>query len=481
MGLFSLTMKYYHVAIQILLLSFTPYALSSGVSNYVPVNVDPIVERDIERLMVFANLTDLSKPYSVALIEQGLDKIATTQPQLHARLSRYLAHYKKPVGLTHGAIQAQYRADDNEGNIARVNARGTTLEENVSVSFRGHLGAGDWLLLNVGGQFSNEQSQASGSLLSVGTSWAQLDVGYKEYWLSPFVGAAQLLSTHAQTLPSLSLSNNLPLTFFDVGFNYEFFIAQLSKQPTAFNDTYSDSKAPMLASTHISFQPFPWWTLGATRMFQFGGGERPLSAGTLARAFYDPRGADNDASVNEESGNQVASLASKMIFDGLMPFSLSVELAGEDTSNNKDFQLGNPALTAGLFFPAFFSNDLSFTYEYADWDRGWYVNNVYQEGYTHEGFILGHWAMQDQHAGGTAVPGHSHFIGAQWWTPWDHTLDLKVRNVSHDNRIYSRAWNIDVDYLIPIKAQSSVGLGAFFGRDSFDNSFVQLRVSAKWR
>ena len=55
MGLFCLTMKYYHVAIHLLLLSLAPKALSAGVSNYIPVNVDPVIERDIERLMVLGN------------------------------------------------------------------------------------------------------------------------------------------------------------------------------------------------------------------------------------------------------------------------------------------------------------------------------------------------------------------------------------------------------------------------------------------
>lgn len=474
-------MKYYHVAILLLLLSLVSKVVSAGVSNYIPVNVDPVVERDIERLMVYASLTDLTKPYSVSLIEHGLDKVSVTQPELHARLTRYIASYKQRSGVTHASIQARYRADNNTAEVARVNERGATLEESAALTFRAHTGISDWLLLNVGGHLSDEHLQPTGSLLSIGASWAQLDLGYKEFWLSPFIGSSQLLSTHAQTLPSISLSNNLPLTFFEVGFNYEFFVAQLSKQLTAYSGAYSDTKAPLLASTHISFQPVPWWTLGATRMFQFGGGERELDGSTLARAFYDPRGADNDASVDNESGNQVAALSSKMIFDGAVPFAFSVELAGEDTSNNKEYQLGNPALTAGLFFPHFFSENVSFAYEYADWDNGWYVNNVYQEGYSNEGFVLGHWAMQDQHNAGTAVPGSSHFLAAQWWTPWNHTLDVKLRGVNHDSDIYSQAWNVDIDYFMPVLKQSSLGLGAYFGEDSQKNSFLQLRVSVQWR
>ncbi|HEY7771815.1 MAG TPA: capsule assembly Wzi family protein [Marinagarivorans sp.] len=471
-------MKSYRIFVFLILFGATVAASANGVSQYVPVNVDPVVERDIERLAVYANLTDLTRPYSVALIQQGLGHIESSHPGLHRRLERYLAKFQKRLAVSHAAIAVE--TSDGDIDAPRVNRRGSSTEQSVALSFRSHAQVSDWLMLSAGGEVSDDVTQASGSLLSVGTSWAQVDIGYKEYWLSPFMGSSQLLSSHAQTLPSVSLSNNLPITFFDMGFNYEFFVAQLSKQPTAFNGGYSDDEPPLLASVHLSFQPLPWWIIGATRNFQFGGGERDVSLSTLAKAFYDPRGADNDASIDEESGNQVASVASKMIFDGAMPFSFNVELAGEDTSNNKNYQLGNPALTAGLFFPAFFTDSLSLVYEYADWDSAWYVNHVYQEGYTNEGFVLGHWAMQDQYAGSSAVPGTSHLLGAQWWTPWRHILDINLRTAAHDSEKYQSAWNVDVDYFMPVKSNARIGLGAFFGQDSFDQSFLQLRVTAQW-
>lgn len=474
-------------------------ALAEGVSGYIPVKANPLLEQDIERLAVLANLPSLTKPYSVAAVNQGLASIKEGHPALHKRLARKLAYYNQRIALTHAsATLSAASVDDSKrastvnalttkDSISKANSRGTSTDENAALSFRSHAKITDWLMLSVGAEVSDEQQQATGALLSVGVSWAQLDVGYKEYWLSPFQGSSQLLSTQAQAMPSVSLSNNLPIQFLGMGFNYDFSLSQLSRQPVLYAGGYSDKKPPLLASVHLAWQPVPWWSLGATRNFQFGGGERPLSFKTMFKAFFDPRGADNDASVDEESGNQVASVVSRMHFDGRLPFSLSIELAGEDTANNKDYQLGNPALTAGLYFPLFFSDDIAFTYEYSDWDNAWYTNNVYQQGYSHEGVVLGHWAMQDQHLGGTAAPGTSHFVNTQWYTPWRHIIDMTLRTSEHEGayrvgaqRIqYKQAWNAMLDYSIPTQHLTYTA-GALLGKDAFGQNYGQLKVSLLW-
>lgn len=472
---------------------------AKGVSGYLPVKTNAILEQDIERLVVLANLPSLTKPYSLAAINQGLARIQKTHPVLHKRLALKLAYYNKRVAVTHAsatlsAANVEGSAPNKSGQtlqskqaIAKPNGRGASTQENAALSIRSHAKVTDWLMLSAGAEVSDEQQQATGSLVSLGFSWAQLDVGFKEYWLSPFNGSAQLLSTQAQTLPSVSLSNHLPITFLGMGFNYDVSLAQLSRQPVLYQGQYSDTKKPLVASVHFAWQPVPWWSLGATRNFQFGGGERPTSFKTILRAFIDPRGADNDASVDEESGNQIASIVSRMHFDGAMPFSLSVELAGEDTANNKDYQLGNPALTAGLFFPLFFSDNVAFTYEYSDWDNAWYVNNVYAEGYSNKGAVLGHWAMQDQHLAGTATPGSSHFIHSQWYTPWRHIVDVSLRTSEHDgtyalglSRVkYQQAWNMALDYNVP-KAALTYAAGALLGKDAFGQNYAQFKVSVLW-
>ena len=58
--------------------------------------------------------------------------------------------------------------------------------------------------------------------MSLGVDWAQIDIGYRDHWLSPMTDTSMLMSTEAPTMPSVTLSNYEPLT--RLGFQYEFFL-----------------------------------------------------------------------------------------------------------------------------------------------------------------------------------------------------------------------------------------------------------------
>ncbi len=457
--------------------------LAGSVSTYLPTNLSPLVENEIERLASVAGVDSLVKPYSVSRVFTYMEKIRTTHPILYRRLKSALDPYVKKLSLTHASASANYSNDTH----ARPNARGTFTNSHVAADLRGQWLANSWLAVSLGASMVNYSSgkledtyQASGSLLSLGTDWAQLDIGYKDYWLSPFQGSAQLLSTQAQTMPSISLSNNTAIETFGIKWNYLGFLSEMSRQDVQFKrGEFSDRKKPLLAGFHLSFQATDWWSIGGTRVFQFGGGERPTNLRTLARAFYDPRGTDNDAALEDQSGNQIASITSKMNFDGALPFSFSLELAGEDTSNNKSYQLGNTAVTAGLFFPYFFSDKVSINYEYSDWQVGWYVNSVFSKGYVNKGFVLGSWAMQNQREAGTATPGTSHYFKADWQRENDHIVTASVRTSEQKDTAtvnFKTGWEVELNYVVPWQ-QNTLTFAAYVGRDNLDQSFSQISVS----
>ncbi len=469
----------------ILLLATSIYSntvFSSGVSPYLPVNVSPLMENEIERLATIAGISNLTKPYSLATIFENMEKVRESNPRLYSRLKTMLSPYTKSLSVTQ--LSATARASQDSHPVA--NQRGKTTNSNLNVSFRTQWQADDWIGIYLGGDLTyykdsnlDNQMQPSGSLISLGADWAQLDIGYKDIWLSPFKGSAQLLSTHSETLPSISVSNNRQLDTFGIKWNYNAFLAQTSRQLVQFRPgEFSSKDKPLIAGMHLSFQPTNWWSIGATRVFQFAGGDRPVSFGTLARAFFDPRGADNDASVDQESGNQIAAISSKIDFDGQLPFSFTVELGGEDTSNNKEYQLGNTSLTTGLYFPYFFTEKLSFNYEYSQWQTGWYTNNVYLEGYVNEAFVMGHWAMQPQRELGTATPGISHFIETFWQLENDSVLSIELKTSeleSTANVIYQEAWELTLDYSIPWKGHI-LTIGTYLGEDSFGERFSQVKL-----
>jgi hypothetical protein len=464
------------------IINYPVQLLAKGVSPYLPINVSPIIENEVNRLATISGMSNLTKPHSLARIFDQMEKIRQSHPKLYNRLKSSLKPYTKSSSLTQLSITANVSQDSH----SVANQRGTNTNSNLNISFRTQWQADDWIAVYLGGDLTHykeslleNQIQPSGSLIALGTDWAQVDIGYKDIWLSPFQGSAQLLSTNAETLPSVSISNNRQLDTFGIKWNYNAFLAQTSRQLVQFEPgEFSDKDKPLIAGLHFSVQPTEWWSIGASRVFQFAGGERPVSFGTLARAFFDPRGADNDASVAQESGNQIAAISSKINFDGNIPFSFMIELGGEDTSNNKAYQLGNTSLTAGLYFPYFFSEKLSFNYEYSDWQRGWYTNNVYYDGYVNQGSVLGHWAMQSQRMMGTSTPGNSHYLETFWQLENDSVLSVELKTnqlKSTTDVIYQDAWELNLDYSMPWKGHI-LTIGTYFGEDNFGERFSQVKL-----
>ncbi len=451
-------------------------------THYLPVSVDPALESDLQRLVTLGELSGVKRPYALQAVQRAMQNIKAPYPGLYGRLERALRNYHRPYGATQANVQG-YSSGENEAPLP--NALGASTEERYSLGLSAHLQPTDYFIATVGGEVSNQRSTASGSLLSLGGPWLQLDLGYKAYWLSPFQGSSQLLSTHAETMPSIALSNYQPIEVFGTQWSYEVFTAQMGRQPTLFNNQFSDRKGPLLTGVHVAFHPTAFWTLSVTRMLQYGGGERPLSLDTFLTAFFDPKNGDNEASVDEESGNQLGAIASQMHFGGRLPFTFAIELGAEDTSDFKVYRPGNPALTAGVYFPRFFSSNLAFNFEYSSWDSAWYTNNVYREGYTHEGYVLGHWGMQDQYRGSTAAPGDSYFAFMQWRASPQHVVDFTGRYVNHSGsdasaEPYSSAWQLEAEYRWTKKALT-YGLGAHVGEDSFGEHFNQFRVRIQWR
>lgn len=447
----------------------------AGVTGYITPERNSSLDRDIYRAFTIAGMARLNRPYKVDDVRAAIELIKEREPALTARLNRELSN-REALASADTIDASAYSADD----VIRPNAKGAAGQEQFQLGAEAHWQGASWFRANGALSVGEQQQSLAGTLVSIGGGIAQLDIGFKPYWLSPLQGHSQLLSTQTESVPSISLSNPVVINSWGLRWNYEIAVAELSKQMTAFGRSFDDSKGPLLAIFHLSLQPADWWVLGATRNFQFGGGEREVSAKTLAKAFYDPRGSDNDASVDEESGNQVASLSSQMHFTAPWAFTFNIEFAGEDTSNNKEYQLGNPALSAGLYFPSFGVKGLGATFEYSEWDNGWYVNNVYQEGYSHEGYVLGHWAMQEQHDVSRAAPGQSQYIAFDYVFNDQHSAAIGLRTAEHQIGEWEQYQRLHAEYTwSPSRWQFSLGLTV--GENSLGDTLDEAKFAIRWR
>src|SRR5690606_1940189 len=113
-------------------------------------------------------------------------------------------------GIGHASIEIAGSSGESDKTLP--NRHGLDSESPWVASASLYAQPSDYALLSLGGVAYEDEVVPVGSLLSVGISRAQLDIGYRDHWLSPMNDSSMLLSTQAPTMPSVTLSNYEPLT-----------------------------------------------------------------------------------------------------------------------------------------------------------------------------------------------------------------------------------------------------------------------------
>jgi hypothetical protein len=464
-----------------MLLAFYTAASARGVSPYLPLNLEPEIETQIERVLILAGKPVLRRPIPAATVLDALPRACAIDAALCERVGRYLARYTHATALTHASIEgaATHGADD-----VLPNRYGQRDRSAWDASLSGYIQPSDYLLVNIGGVAYDGRQSFTGSYLSAGISKLQLDVGYKPHWFSPFTDSSMLLSTEAPTMPSVGFSNYEPLT--RLGLSYEIFEARMSKS----NDiVYTaapgglTSGYPRLGGIQLTMEPASGWSLGLNRLVQFGGGARgggSLSA--LLRAIFNPSRYSNqnpNLTVDQKSTNQEASVTSSLLFPGKVPFAVYAEYAGEDTSRGRSYLLGNSALSWGIHLPRI-GERFDLTLEASEWQNAWYVHTVWLDGMTNYGLVVSHW-FGDQRVFNDSVGGRSAMARLNWDAWFGGQVQLRYRVLQNQDYAsfgfpamnYQRYHEVSVGYSRPWKG-IIVGGELDTGSDVFGRSFSRL-------
>ena len=466
------------IAFACALASFTQGALAGGVSSYLPLNLEPEMERQIERVLILADEPILKRPFAVALVEDALPQACMVDKPLCTKVKRYLQRYSRDYAVTHASATGAVSHDVDAGVLP--NGHGLPVKSSWEMSAQGFVQPNDYVLLSGGAIAYKGRTVPTGSTLSLGFDWAQLDIGYRDHWLSPATDSSMLISTESPTTPSVTLSNYEPLT--RLGFQYEFFLTRL-KQPGGDNILYQGQLSrgsPRLFGAQLSIEPFPGWSIGLNRLLEYGGGRLPGSARFLARDFFKPSG------LSQTQGNQQASYVSRFLFPGKTPFAVYFQYAGEDNSNGGSYLLGNSALTAGIDVPRL-ARYFDVTYEFSEWQNIWYVHNIFLDGMSNDGLVLGNWGA-DQRNFRDGVGARSQMLRVGWEPPFGGYLEERIRTLSNqsyfggDLRTYSPAFppfpyhryhDFMVRYSRPWNGLT-IGGELFGGRDVYGKSFSRL-------
>ncbi|HEX4153895.1 MAG TPA: capsule assembly Wzi family protein [Steroidobacteraceae bacterium] len=451
---------------------------AGGASGYLPLNLEPEMERQIERVLILANEPILKRPFPVALVQAALPAACEVDKPLCEKVTRYLDRYTRDYALTHASATASV-THDGKGDVV-PNEYGLPVDSHWDLSAQGFVRPNDYMIASAGAIAYSGRTVPVGSMLTLGFNWAQVDVGFRDHWWSPATDSSQLQSTEAPTRPSITVSNWEPLT--RLGFQYEFFWERMSTSDHILGEgqgTLLQSRGnPKLFGMQLSIEPFSGWSIGVNRTLQYGGGGLPDTAHFLATDFFKPGG------TSQSLGNQQASYISRFIVPAKTPFAVYFQYAGENTLDGGSYLLGEASLTAGIDFPRIWHH-FDLTYEISEWQNGWYVNSVFLDGMVNNGLVTGNWGG-DQRSFGDGVGARSQMLRIGWTPPFGGYLEERVRVLANQSYAYvitpslfpppppyRHYLDVMVRYSRPYKGVT-VGGEVDAGRDVFGGSYSRI-------
>jgi hypothetical protein len=364
------------------------------------------------------------------------------------------------------------------------NQRGERADSPWEASAAAYYRADDYLLFTaagVGYGGTDGRFNPAGSMASLGNEYLQLDVGYRDHWFSPLSDSSMLISTEAPTLPSITLSNQRPIT--GLGLQYEFFVARMNYAPQIVWHNGFTAGYPRLAGIHLGIEPVSGWAISGNGTWQFGGGSRPGSLGGFFSSIFSrtqQQPGTNVVNSDARFANRLVSITSAYTFPAPQPFVAYVEYGARDTLHGNRLRFHNTSLSAGVHFPQVFKR-FDFTVEASEWQNSWYTDYVWLEGMTVNGYVTGDWGG-DWRTVGDAVGAQTGMAQLGWELHSGDEINLRYRTLQNQGYSaflgypgvdYRRASMLTAEYAQPRDGYTR-GLSLDIGRDVYGKSFARL-------
>jgi len=460
---------------------FSVSAQASGTSPYLPLNLSPEIEREVERVLVLGGRAILKRPVPIDAVLEALPKACLRDAVLCRRVRGYLDLYFGNAGVSEGSIEVAA----GHGDTTLPNQRGERADAPWDGSVVAFVRPYDHLLLTAGGVAyggPDGRFNPDGTMLSTGNQYIQLDAGYRDHWLSPMTDSSMLISTEAPTLPSITLSNPRPMGA--LGLQYEFFLARMSYSHDILWQGVDTAGYPRLAGAHLGLEPGGGWAFSINSLWQFGGGGRPGSFSDFFDNLLKSTSLANTAAgapdLDSRFSNRAVSITSAYTFPTRSPFEAYVEYAGRDTLHGEFYAFHQTDLSVGLHFPELLDR-FDLTLEASEWQNGWYTDYVWLDGLTVNGYVLGNWGA-DWRTFANAVGAQSEMASLGWPLRSGDSLYVRLRTLQNQNYLgesYHRADMVTLEYSQPRNGYTR-GLEIDAGRDSFDSSFARLSAFVRF-
>jgi hypothetical protein len=475
-------------ALLCVVLSWSGRVHASGAAPYLPLNLSPEIERKVERVLILAGQPAMTRPIPIAKIMVALPRARKLNPALCAQVEHYLNRYFKSAGVAYASGEV---AAANHSTMTLPNERGERVDSPADASAMIFYRPFDHVLFNAGFDAyagTDGRITPDGTTASIGDEYVQLDVGWRDHWLSPLTDSSMLISTEAPTMPSITLSSQIPMG--PIGFQYEFFVARMSSTHEIVYKNQLNDGAPKLAGAHLGLEPVSGWDIAGNATWQFGGGGRPSSF----RGFFDnifsrtalatsPGGGGSDSRF----ANRTVSITSAYTFPTPQPFETYVEYGAKDTLHGNRLRFHETSISAGVHFPELYKH-FDLTIEASEWQNLWYTDYVWLEGLSQNGYTIGNWGA-DWRNFGDGVGAQSVMAQLGWTFPSGDEANVRIRtlqnrtdylpNATYPAIDYSRASMLTLEYAQPRDGYTR-GLQLDAGRDVYGKGYGRLAAFARF-
>ena len=275
-----------------------------------------------------------------------------------------------------------------EGDIA---LRASWLTDHMALNLQGTV---------VADPDDGQQFRADGSYLGVNFGNFMISAGLMERWWGPGWDGSLILSTNARPIPSITLERNYTDPFKSRWLSWIGpWRASIAVGEMDGDDTDGALPNVKFLAARVNFKPRPWLEFGLTRTAQFCGGDRPCNWDTFKDVLF---GRDNYVEGDDpltEPGNQMAGYDLRLRSPWkALPVAFYTQWIGEDEAG------GFPSKFIGQLGLEFWGSSLLGGYrlraEYADTTCIFtrenpqyncaYRHNIYPQGYTYRGRVIGH-------------------------------------------------------------------------------------------
>ncbi|HLK70576.1 MAG TPA: capsule assembly Wzi family protein [Steroidobacteraceae bacterium] len=466
-----------------------PDAHGIGASPYLPLNLSPEIERKVEQVLILGDQAVQTRPVPISRVLTALPKACERDRVLCRQVRRYLDRYFRSVEVTHASAEL---GASSRSQLQLPNAHGQRMDSPADASLVAAYRPFNDLLLSAGGVAyggPGGRFNPDGTLISAGGQYLQVDAGWRDQWLSPMTDSSMLVSTQAPTMPSLTVSSQMP--FSPLGLEYQLSVARMSYQDDILWDTAKSTTTagnPRLASFHLGIAPLAGWAFAGNVVLQYGGGARPESFSNLFSYLFQHASIASSGSANARFANRDVSLTSTYSFPARTPIETYVEFAARDTLHGELYRFHNTGLSAGLHIPEL-SKRYDLRVELSEWQNSWYTDYVWTEGLVNDGSVIGHWgaAWRDFQ---NSIGARSAMISLGFPLRTDE-LNLQYRLLQDAGyaatctlcgasppRAYALGQMLTVDYAQP-RASYTRGLMLDVGRDEYAAGFVRLAAYAR--